>query len=167
MQAIITHQSKQVEKIASVEVSTDEQTTAQDELNAHIANLAQAVAPEIEIDSDIDSHFGTLYRVWHSYHLLGTFYSSIDGKWIVQSSYTDSQPRCNTAAEAQLLIVAMSGLLVADTATESVDIDQLLDKAFDELTPDEWERLKQYAIRARSSPDRSFCPADFAELMAA
>jgi len=41
----------------------------------------------------------------------------------------------------------MSGLLVADTVTESVDIDQLLDKPFDELTPDEWERLKQHAIR--------------------
>ncbi len=29
----------------------------------------------------------------------------------------------------------MSGLLVADTVTESFDIDQLLDKPFDELTP--------------------------------
>ena len=125
-------------------VSIDEQTIAQAELNAHIDALAQAVAPEIEIDSDIDSHFGTLYRVWHSYHLLGTFYSSIDGSWVVQSSYTNSQPQCNTAAEAQLLIVAMSGLLVADTATESADIDQLLDKPFDELTPDEWEMLKLY-----------------------
>ncbi len=86
--------------------------------------------------------------MWRSYHLLGTFYQAIDGFWVVQSSYTDSQPQCNTAAEAQLLIVAIAGLLVADTVTESVDIDQLLDKPFDELTPDEWERLKQYAIRA-------------------
>ena len=38
----------------------------------------------------------------------------------------------------------MSGLLVADTATESVDIDQLLDRPFDELTPLEWEMLKLY-----------------------
>ncbi len=93
-------------------------------------------------------------RVWHSYHLLGTFYQAIDGEssavlgfpqvkqlanpkgfWVVQSSYTDSQPRCNTLSEAQLLIVAIAGLLVADTVTESFDIDQLLDKPFDELTP--------------------------------
>ncbi len=127
--------------------SINEQTIAQAELNAYIEAQAQVIAPEIEIDSDIDSHFGTLYRVWHSYHLLSTFYQAIEGSWVVQSSYTNSQPRCNTAAEAQLLIVAMSGLLVADTVTESVDIDQLLDKPFDELTPDEWERLKQHAIR--------------------
>ncbi len=132
----------------SLLVSIDEQTIAQAELNAHIDALAQAVVPEIEIDSDIDSTWGILYRVWHSYHLLGTFYQAIDGSWVVQSSYTDSQPQCNTAAEAQLLIVAIAGLLVADTATESVDIDQLLDKPFDELTLSDWERLKQYAIRA-------------------
>ena len=143
--------------------SIDEQTIAQADLDAYIEALAQAVAPEIEIDSDFDSIWGTLYRVWHSYHLLGTFYSSIDGEssavlgfpqvkqlanpkgtWIVQSSYTDEKPRCSTAAEANVLIVAMSGLLVADTATESVDIGQLLDKPFDELTPLEWEMLKLY-----------------------
>ena len=126
----------------------DEQTIAQAELNAYIEAQAQVAAPEIEIDSDIDSTWGTLYRVWHSYHLLGTFYSSIDGSWVVQSSYTDEKPRCSTAAEAQLLIVAIAGLLVADTATEETDIDQLLDKPFDELTPDEWEYLKQHAQTA-------------------
>ncbi len=146
MQVILAHQSKQAEEIASVEVSIDEQATAQAELSAYINQQAEEIAPEIEIDSDIDSTSGTLYRVWHSYHLLGTFYQAIDGSWVVQSSYTNSQPQCNTAAEAQLLILAMSGLLVADTATDSVDIDQLLDKPFDELTPSEWEYLKQYAL---------------------
>ncbi len=39
--------------------SIDEQSIAQAELNAYIDALAQAVAPEIEIDSDIDSTSGT------------------------------------------------------------------------------------------------------------
>ncbi len=52
-------------------VSIDEQTIAQAELNAYIESLAQEIAPEIEIDSDIDRDFGTLYRVWSGYHLLG------------------------------------------------------------------------------------------------
>ena len=129
-------------------VSTDEQTIAQAELNAYIESLAQEIASEIEIDSDIDSTSGTLYRVWSGYHLLGTFYSSIDGKWVVQSSHCGNHKERNTEAEAQLLILAMSGLLVADTATESADIDQLLDKPFDELTPDEWEHLKQHSLQA-------------------
>jgi len=51
---------------------------------------------------------------------------AVDGSWVVQSNHTNSQPRCNTAAEAQLLIVATAGLLVADTATEEADIDHLL-----------------------------------------
>ena len=143
MQVILAHQSKQVEKIASVETSIDEQTIAQAELNAYIEAQAQEIAPEIEIDSTLDSEFGELYRVWHGCQILGTFYQAVDGSWVVQSNHTRSQPRCNTAAEAQLLITA--GLLVADTATEEADIDHLLDKPFDELTPSEWERLKQHS----------------------
>ena len=58
---------------------------------------------------------------------------------------SDNRPRCNTAAEAQLLIMAVAGLLVADTADEEFDIEQLLSKPFDELKPREWEYLKQHA----------------------
>ncbi len=126
-------------------VIIDEQIIAQAELNAYIEAQAQEIAPEIEIDSTLDSEFGELYRVWHGCQILGTFYQAVDGSWVVQSSYTNSQPRCNTAAEAHLLIVATAGLLVADTATEEADIDHLLDKPFDELTPSEWERLKQHS----------------------
>jgi len=147
-------------------VIIDEQTIAQAELNAYIEQQAQEIAPEIEIDSTLDSTWGTLYRVWSSYHLLGIFYQAVDGEssavlgspqvkqlalplgsWVVQSNHTNSQPRCNTAAEAQQLIVATAGLPVADTATEDADIDHLLDKPkpFDELTPSEWERLKQHS----------------------
>jgi len=126
-------------------VIIDEQTIAQAEFNAYIEAQAQEIAPEIEIDSSPDSDFGTLYRVWNSYHLLGTFYQSVDGKWVVQSDHCGSHKSCNTAAEAQLLIVATARLLVADIATEVADIDHLLDKPFDELTPSEWERLKQHS----------------------
>jgi len=129
----------------SIVTISNEQAIAQAELDAYIEAQAQEIAPEIEIDSTLDSDFGELYRVWHGCHLLGTFKRAIDGLWVVQSNHTNSQPRCNTAAEAQLLIVATAGLPVADIGTEEADIDHLLDLPFDELTPSEWERLKQHS----------------------
>ena len=77
--------------------------------------------------------------------MLGTYYHALDGKWVVQSSYNPLRPRCNTQSEAELLVIAMSGLLVADTAPEFPDVEELLDRPFDELTPSEWEYLKQHA----------------------
>jgi len=103
----------------------------------------RTASPEIEIDSDIDADFGVLYRVWHGIDLIGTFYRAIDDdKWVVQPCNSNDRPRCNTAASAQLLIVALSGLLVVDTHNDE-ETDALLDKPFDELTPDDWKRLKQ------------------------
>ncbi|MBR8839517.1 MAG: hypothetical protein DSM106950_37325 [Stigonema ocellatum SAG 48.90 = DSM 106950] len=122
----------------------DQQTRAQAELDAYIEAQSQEIAPEIEIDSIPDRDFGELYRVWHGSQILGTFYQALDGLWMIQSNHTDSQIRCNTASEAQMLIVATAGLLVAGTSEEA-DIDELLDKPFDELTPSEWERLKQHS----------------------
>ncbi|MBR8840427.1 MAG: hypothetical protein DSM106950_42195 [Stigonema ocellatum SAG 48.90 = DSM 106950] len=115
-------------------VSIDSQAIAQAELNEYIEAQSQEIAPEIEIDSIPDRDFGELYRVWHGSQILGTFYQALDGLWMIQSNHTDSQIRCNTAGEAQLLIVAIAGLLVAGTSEEA-DIDELLDKPFDELTP--------------------------------
>ena len=123
---------------------TDEHAIAQQELNQYVEAQARVVAPEIEIDSDPDKEFGVLYRVWNSSALLGTFYRALDGKWVVQSCNSEDRPRCNTAAEAQLLIVAMSGLLVADIPEET--IDELLDKPFDELTVADWEAIKLTAL---------------------
>ncbi|MBR8840414.1 MAG: hypothetical protein DSM106950_42115 [Stigonema ocellatum SAG 48.90 = DSM 106950] len=131
-------------------VNIDEQTLAQAKLDAYIEQQAQEVAPEIEIDSIPDHDFGTLYRVWHGCHFLGTFYQAKDCLWVIQSGDTDSQIRCKTAAEAQLLIVAIAGLLVAGTSEEA-DIDELLDKPFDELTPSEWERLKQVQVESMAA----------------
>lgn len=133
---------------SSIVTDGDKQTTAQEERNAYIEAQASDLAPEIEIDSVEDSDFGLLYRVWYTSKLIGNFYRANDGQWVVMPCDSDNRPRCNTAAEAQLLIVAIAGLLVADTAHEESDVEQLLNKPFDELTPDEWEYLKQHAQAA-------------------
>ncbi len=123
--------------------------------------------PSVEIDSDVDPDFGVLYRVWNSCTLpstlLGTFYQAADGKWIAQPCDSDDKPRCDTPDEAQLLIVALAGLLVADSSNEVVDplgsqsptegdppaaLSHLLDKPFDELTVTEWQIIKQQALQA-------------------
>jgi hypothetical protein len=78
--ARVTHQQTQ-DCINSAE---NEQAVAQSELDQHIEEQAQKLAPEFEIDSDIDQDFGTLYRVWSSQHVLGTFYEDAQGKWVAQ-----------------------------------------------------------------------------------
>lgn len=102
--------------------------------------------PEIEIDSESDPDFGDLYRVWNGMTLLGTFFQGVaDNKWIAQMVDDEGRHYCDTEFEAQLLIIAKSGLLVADAVDVDIDnIDDLLDKPFDELTDVEWQRLKQY-----------------------
>jgi hypothetical protein len=91
------------------------QTLAQSEFEENIVRLGDAVAPEIEIDS-VPDELGELYRVWNSYHLLGTFYQNLEGKWVVQPCNRDERPCCDTPELAQLFIIAVNGLLVADVA---------------------------------------------------
>ena len=88
----------------------DEQAAAQQELNTHIEIQAQTIAPEIEVDSDIDPDFGELYRVWLSYHLLGTFYRALDGSWVAQPVKSNRVLRCATSLEAQAAIVTLYGM---------------------------------------------------------
>ena len=83
----------------------DEQTAAQEELNEYVEVQAQTIAPEIEVDSDIDADFGIMYRVWLSYHLLGTFYRALDGLWVVQPVKSNITLRCATSLEAQAAII--------------------------------------------------------------
>lgn len=85
---------------------SDEQTVAQIELDQHIEEQAQELAPEFEIDSDIDAEFGTLHRVWFSYHLLGTFYQDIDGFWISQPCNSDERLSCHSDQQAIDAILA-------------------------------------------------------------
>ncbi|MEI2580534.1 hypothetical protein [Scytonema sp. PRP1] len=111
------------------------QAVAQSELNVTIEQQAQEVAPEAEIDAVPDSDFGSLYRVWQGMRLIGTFYQSISGEWVARSCGSTECWYCSTGEEAQSRII--------ETATNST-VDDLLDKPFDELTADEWERLKEY-----------------------
>lgn len=98
-------------------IIVDTQVLAQLELNQHIDEQATELAPEFEIDAVHDSDFGTLYRVWQGMKLLGTFYrADIDGLWVAQPCDCDARKRCETPEQAQLLIIALSGLLVADAA---------------------------------------------------
>jgi hypothetical protein len=98
-------------------IIVDAQVLAQLELEQYVEQQAQELAPEFEIDSVHDSDFGTLYRVWQGMKLLGTFYrADIDGLWVAQPCDCELRPRCETAEQAQLLIIALSGLLVADVA---------------------------------------------------
>ncbi|RCJ40570.1 hypothetical protein A6770_37935 [Nostoc minutum NIES-26] len=90
-------------------------TLVQSEFGKHTDQLADAVAPEIEIDS-VPDEFGELYRVWNSRHLLGTFYQNLEGKWIAQPCGRDERPCCDTPELAQLFIIAVNDLLVADAA---------------------------------------------------
>jgi hypothetical protein len=94
----------------------DTQAQAQFELQQYINEQAEDIAPEFEIDSVDDSDFGVLYRVWFGMRLLGTFYCAVDGKWVAQPFNCESRPRCDSPEQAQLLIIAVSGLLVADAA---------------------------------------------------
>ncbi len=45
------------------------------------------------IDS-VPDEFGELYRVWNSYHLLGTFYQNLEDKWVAQPCNRDERPCC-------------------------------------------------------------------------
>ncbi|KYC42582.1 hypothetical protein WA1_18960 [Scytonema hofmannii PCC 7110] len=103
---------------ATVERVVDEQAVAQQELNKYIEVQSETIAPEqpIEIDSDYDPRFGTMYRVWHSFHLLGTFYQDLDGKWIAQPCNSEFRPRLNTPDQAQLVIIASYCNLAVATA---------------------------------------------------
>ncbi|MDF5724355.1 MAG: hypothetical protein PUP91_28610 [Rhizonema sp. PD37] len=73
----------------------------------------ESLRDDIEVDSISDPDFGLMYRVWKSWELLGTFYHALDGKWVAQPCDSDTRPRCETANHAQLLILAIAGLLVA------------------------------------------------------
>ncbi len=78
----------------------------------------QVVVPEIrvsdeyEIDGVEDTDFGTLYRLWKGWNLLGTFYQDLEGKWVAQPSLYSCEKRFNTAPEAQQEIISRSGLLL-------------------------------------------------------
>ncbi|MEH2045236.1 hypothetical protein [Nostoc sp.] len=98
-----------------VQEEFDNQALAQSELEGYVDQLTDQAPPEIEIDS-INDDFGELYRVWNGSQLLGTFYQNLEGKWIAQPCNRDERPCFDTPLQAQLIIIAVNGLLVADVA---------------------------------------------------
>ncbi len=88
---------------------------AESEFEEYIDQFADPVAPEIEIDSVADD-LGELYRVWNGSQLLGTFYQNLEGKWVAQPCNRDDRPCCDSPLAAQIIIIAVNGLLVADAA---------------------------------------------------
>ncbi|MBD2165897.1 hypothetical protein H6G04_15980 [Calothrix membranacea FACHB-236] len=93
----------------------DNETSAQSEFEEYIDQLTDLVAPEIEIDS-VSEVFGELYRVWNGSQLLGTFYQSLEGKWVAQPCNSDYRQSCDTPLAAQIIIIAVNGLLIAEVA---------------------------------------------------
>ncbi|MEH2311650.1 MAG: hypothetical protein V7K35_09655 [Nostoc sp.] len=93
----------------------DDQTLTQSEFEEYVNQVHDPAPPEIEIDSVTDD-FGELYRVWNGSQLLGTFYQNLEGKWVAQPCNRDERPCFETPLQAQLIIIAVNGLLVADVA---------------------------------------------------
>lgn len=103
-----------VKEAKKAKVQADsEQELAQTELEAHIEQQAQDLAPEFEIDSDEDEDFGTLYRIWKSWQLIGTFYQDLDNRWVAQPVGHEITQRFETDQNAILVIIAVTGNLVA------------------------------------------------------
>ena len=93
----------------------DDQTLTESKFDDYADQLTDPAQPEIEIDSVTDD-FGELYRVWNNWQLLGTFYQNLEGKWVAQPCSSDDRPCFDTPLQAQLIIIAVNGLLVADVA---------------------------------------------------
>jgi hypothetical protein len=73
----------------------------------------QQVETVFEVDTVHSSDFGTMYRLWQGWNLLGTFYySDKDNTWVTQPSCSNRESHCDSPDQAQMLIVAVSGLLV-------------------------------------------------------
>lgn len=58
------------------------------------------VFPEIEIDLLSDQDFGDLFRVWKGSQIIGTFFQSLDGKWVSQPFFSTKRQRWNSSEDA-------------------------------------------------------------------
>ncbi|NJL09356.1 MAG: hypothetical protein HC908_01495 [Calothrix sp. SM1_7_51] len=76
------------------------------ELEQYLEQQALEIAPEFEIDSDKDSEFGELFRVWQGNEFIGSFYRSLDGSWVAQPAQGVFSPRLQSDEQAQLVLIA-------------------------------------------------------------
>jgi hypothetical protein len=80
---------------------------AQTELNTHVQQQADTIAPEIEIDSEADC-FGLIYRVWcGTQHLGNFFYNPTAETWIVDAFRDAAQQTAVNADEARDKIIGI------------------------------------------------------------
>ena len=100
--------------------------------------------PEFEVDSSEDLDFGTLYRVWKSWNLVGTFYQDLNGKWVAQPTSVQVNGKFDT--EEQVILAIMAA--ISNLVELEPNINSLLDKPFDELTAGEWQRLMAHSVHS-------------------
>ncbi|WP_230967266.1 hypothetical protein [Nostoc commune] len=67
------------------------------------------------------------------------------GWWVMRIGESQQMP-CDSAMDAVWWLSMVDVL----PHTEAADCEELLDRPFDELTPDEWQRLREYAPRMES-----------------
>jgi hypothetical protein len=94
----------------------DSQVLALSEFKGYVNEQAEVVTSEVEIDSVSDDDFGELYRVWNGMQLIGTFYQSLEGKWVAQPCSNGKQICCDRSDLAIQIIVAVKGLLMVNAA---------------------------------------------------
>lgn len=126
-------------------VSVDEQTRAQAELNAYIANQAQAIAPEPEVQFiDLDGFYN--YEAQAAGKTIATITHDcadfVTQPWIVMVGDTEVHRADTWAKCAHYIQWHYKRGTLPKLKTRS--LEELLDLPFDQLTCVEWERLKEY-----------------------
>ncbi|WDD36509.1 hypothetical protein PQG02_35775 (plasmid) [Nostoc sp. UHCC 0926] len=112
----------------------EEVCTTGNEIMARIFNECEKYGFEILDDG-----------IYHNNVRLGEV-GCTDGSWWVMRTGECQQMPCGCAVEAVWWLSMVDVLPHA----EVVDCEELLDRPFDELTPDEWQRLREYEPVAES-----------------
>jgi hypothetical protein len=107
----------------------EEVCTTGNEVMAQIFNECEKYGFEI-LDDGIYQNDVKLGEVGHT----------DDGWWVMRTGEYQQMP-CDSAMDAVWWLSMVDVLPTAEVA----DCEELLDRPFDELTPDEWQRLREYA----------------------
>ncbi len=126
-------------------VSTDEQIIAQAELNAYISQQAQEIAPEAEVQFiDLNGFYN--YEAQANNQTIATITSDcgdfVTQPWVVMVGEVEVH-RAETWAKCAHYVQwhYKQGTL---PKLKTISAEELLDKPFDQLTYQEWEKLKTY-----------------------
>ncbi|MBD2249166.1 hypothetical protein H6G26_38690 [Nostoc sp. FACHB-888] len=115
---------------AQTETLTEEPCTTGNEIMAQIFNECEKYGFEI-LDDGIYKNNMKLGEVGHT-----------DGCWwFTRAADATQRIPCDSALDAVYWLSMVDTMLDAEAA----DCEELLDRPFDELTPDEWQRLREYA----------------------